>query len=114
MLDMENIGGIVEFDTDSVETYILNIETIKEVDPHPRIAPCVNMWSVTKRQRDECWALGSARWKEKLWRCKHSVSALKVALLRLETICLQLASVFFVGGSVVGLSEEKVLGKRGQ
>ena len=54
MLDMENIGGIVEFDTDSVETYILNIETIKEVDPHPRIAPCVNMWSVTKRQRDEC------------------------------------------------------------
>ena len=25
MLDMENIGGIVEFDTDSVETYILNI-----------------------------------------------------------------------------------------
>ena len=23
------------------------MQTIKEVNPHPRIVPCVNMWSVT-------------------------------------------------------------------
>jgi hypothetical protein len=30
-----------------VTFFSLYCQTTKEVNPHPRIAPCVNMWSVT-------------------------------------------------------------------
>ena len=31
-------------------------QTIKEVNPHPRIAPCVNIWSVTTNDQGDFWA----------------------------------------------------------
>jgi hypothetical protein len=32
------------------------MQTIKEVNPHPRIASCVNMWSVTTNDWGYFWA----------------------------------------------------------